>query len=152
MADAKIEVEVGQFRFSGEGEQQWLAQQMDKILKSAESLIELAPPQANPNAASTGNASGTGHASTDEALPQFLQRASGTKSQVNKFLATAEWLHRKGHKQVGTSDVTKALKDAHQNRLSNPADCLGRNASKGFCVKDGKHFYVTDEGRKHLGL
>ncbi len=34
MADAKIEDEVGQFRFKAEGEQQWLAQQKDKTLKS----------------------------------------------------------------------------------------------------------------------
>lgn len=151
MADAKIEVEVGQFRFSGEGEQQWLAQQMDKILKSAESLTKLAPPQApaSPNGGYGG--SDTDPPATDEALPHFLKRMKAT-SQVNKYLATAEWLHQKGTTRVKTSDVTKALKDARQGKLSNAGDCLGKNTSKGFCVKEGRSFYVTDEGRKHIGV
>ncbi len=151
MADAKVEVEVGQFRFSGEGEQQWLAQQMDKILRSAESLTRLAPPKARtePNVGCEVNDAAP--QMTGEALPHFLTRTKAT-SQVDRYLATAEWLHRKEYEQVKTRDVTKALKDARQNRLSNPADCLGKNTTKGHCVKDGKSFYVTPEGRKHLGL
>jgi hypothetical protein len=151
MAEAKIEVEVGQFRFSGEGEQGWLAQQMDKILKSAEALTRLAPPVAPPTPNPAGD-SGDDSSAADEALPQFLDRANAKKSQVDRFLATAEWLGRRGTKELTTSKVSRALKDAHQSKLSNPSDCLAKNSSKGFCVKDGKNFYVTDDGRKHLGL
>lgn len=151
MAEAKIRVSVGAFRFSGEGEQQWLAQQLDKILKSAESLIELTPSQSACGETTTIGENGGNHHSTNEALPQFLARTNAD-SQVDKYLATAEWLHRKGYQRVRTADVTKALKDAHQNRLSNAAQCLATNASKGYCVKEGDRFYVTDEGRKRLRL
>ena len=151
MSDAKIQVEVGQFRFSREGEQQWLAQQMDKILKSAEALTNLASVLAS-NGTAQVEGGGAGNKTIDEALPQFLKRTQVGKRQVDRFLATGEWLHLKGKKSVRTADVSKALKDAHQSKLGNPADCFAQNASKGFCVKDGKEFYVTDEGRKHLGL
>jgi len=151
MANAKIEVEIGQFRFSGEGEQQWLAQQMDKILKSAESLTKLVPSAAPTNLNLSGNnRDETPH--TDETLPHFLQRTKATKTQVDKFLATAEWLHRKGHKQLSTSDVSKAITNAHQTKLKNASDCLGKNTQKGYCEKNGKSFYVTDLGREYLGL
>ena len=152
MPDAKIEVQIGQFKFSGEGEQKWLAEQMDKILKSAHDIIKIAP--VSPPSPNSGQGTGnyTPPPVTNEALPQFLQRTNATKSQVDKYLATAEWLHLKGNKLVKTGDITKALKDAHQSRLGNAADCLAKNASKGFCVKEGREFYVTDEGRKHLGL
>mgnify|MGYP006277550921 CR=1 FL=1 len=157
MADAKIEVEVGQFRFSGEGEQQWLAQQMDKILKSAESLTKLAPPPTPQPPSGGGNEEKHGgddseHRKTTDALPQFLQKANATKSQVDKFLATAEWLHRKGNRLIKTGDVTAALREAHQGKLANASVSLASNSKKGYCVKDGGGFYVTDEGRTHLGL
>jgi len=151
MSSARIEVEVGQFRFSGEGEQQWLAQQMDKILKSAEELTKLAP-LVPPLSSSNGERNSNDDLpSTNQTLPQFLKKASAT-TQVDKFLATAEWLYRKGNRHIKPLDVTKALKDAHQNKLTNPSQCLAENVNKGYCEKDGKSFYVTDEGRKHLKL
>ena len=152
MAEARIEVEIGQFRFSGQGEEQWLAQQMDKIIKSAETLINLAPPPVPVQATGGQGGNGSDPTPADEALPQFLARTNATANQVRKFLATAEWLHRKGTEIVKTTNVTQALRDAHQKRLKNASDCLAKNAAKGFCVKDGAGFYVTDEGRKHLGL
>jgi len=32
MSEAKIEIKVGQIEFSGQGEQEWVAKQLDKIL------------------------------------------------------------------------------------------------------------------------
>lgn len=49
-----------------------------------------------------------------------------------------------------TSDVTKALKDSNQTRLGNPSDSLNQNVTKGYCEKDGKEFYVTEEGKNSL--
>lgn len=148
MAEAKIQVEVGQFGFSGEGEQQWLAQQMDKILKSAESLTKLALPASQDGGK---NAGGGKDIATDATLPHFLKEVNAS-SQVNVFLATAEWLRRKGKSTISTGDVSKALKEAHQNKLANASQCLANNVSNGYCEKDGKGFYVTDQGRKQLGL
>ena len=36
-------------------------------------------------------------------------------------------------------------------KLSNPSDSLNSNVGKGYCEKDGKHFFVTPEGRQSLG-
>jgi hypothetical protein len=154
MADAKIEIKVGQIEFSGEGQQDWVAKQLDKILAKAEDLVALVPAPQD---------TGTGGSGTDErkpmgkdsaiagkTLPSFLNEKGASKPQVKKFLATAVWLEAKGKKGIETSDVTKALKNSNQSRLSNPADCLNKNVTKGFCVKDGKQFFVTTEGKKSL--
>ena len=43
MSESKIEIKIGQITFSGQGEQDWVAKQLDKILAQAEKLIQLAP-------------------------------------------------------------------------------------------------------------
>ena len=151
MATAKIEVVIGSFQFSGEGEQQWLAQQMDKILVSAQELTKLGV-AASPSGSGGGATQEVPDSdAAKEALPKFLQRTNATKNQVDKFLATAQWLHAKGAKNIKTADVNKAIRDASQSKLNNASDNLNKNVSKGFCVKEGSGFYVTDEGRTHLG-
>jgi hypothetical protein len=42
------------------------------------------------------------------------------------------------------------LVDNQQKRLANPADCLNKNVSKGFCEKNDGGFYITPEGLKKL--
>jgi hypothetical protein len=64
-----------------------------------------------------------------------------------KFLATAIWLDAKGKSKMTTTDVTTALKDAHQGRLGNASECLTQNVRKGLCEKHGKEFFVTEDGR-----
>lgn len=86
-------------------------------------------------------------------LASFLKQTKSKSSQVRRFLATAEWLHRSGKEALTTRDVSSALDKNRQNKLSNPADCLNKNVTKGYCEKrTGGQFYVTDEGRKSLGL
>ena len=36
MSDAKIDIKIGQIQFSGQGEQDWVAKQLDKIIAQAE--------------------------------------------------------------------------------------------------------------------
>ena len=68
-----------------------------------------------------------------------------------KFLATAAWLHAKGSKRLTTADVSKALDDNNQGKLTNASDSLAKNVKKGYCEKSGRQFYVTDEGTKSAG-
>jgi hypothetical protein len=70
---------------------------------------------------------------------------------VRKFLATACWLTAKGTERLTTGDITKALSDNRQGKLTNAAECLNNNVTKGFCEKEGKQFYVTEEGFTSLG-
>jgi hypothetical protein len=160
MADAKIEVKVGQFSFAGEGTQDWLAQQLDKILGKAEKIAELSE-KVSKVSASAGSQDNSGHKAADfsssgdigkKTLPAFLKDANATSKQVDKFLAASIWIEAKGKARITTADVTSALKTANQSRLSNPADCLAKNINKGFCERDGKDFFVTEDGKKSLGL
>ena len=155
MGSGKIEFRIGGIDFCGEGEEKWVASQLDKILEKAPDLLEIAPTNGgeNDNGGDSGNDSGGGAPagqSTKLSLPNFL-KTKNAKSQVERFLATAEWITLRGTKMLTTKDVTSALKDSHQSRLGNPADCLNQNVKKGHCEKDGKSFFVTPDGRKSVG-
>ncbi|MCF8031792.1 MAG: hypothetical protein K9K66_00625 [Desulfarculaceae bacterium] len=151
MSVAKIEFEIGNIRFSGEGDQAWLGQQLDKIIDRAEELIKLAPSQ---KAGDPGGQSGSlppdNSDIAQKTLPAFLKDKNATKKQVRKFLATAAWLQAKGGKRLKTGDVTSALKDSNQTRLNNASDCLSQNVAKGYCEKDGAEFFVTQDGMESL--
>lgn len=153
MSDAKIDIKIGQIQFSGQGEQDWVAKQLDKIIAQAEKLIQLAPLPENDE----GNGGDHDHkpmkpdaAIAKKTLPAFLAEKNAATNQVKKFLATAVWLEAKGKSRMQSKDVTEALRTANQTKLKNPALCLLRNVSKGLCEKDGNQFFVTDDGKKSL--
>lgn len=151
MSNAKIDIKIGQIQFSGEGEQDWVAKQLDKIIAQAEKLIQLAPPENEQDGEEDGQKPmGKDSAIAKKTLPVFLGERNATKNQVKKFLATAVWLEAKGKGKLTTRDISKALNDSRQSRLGNPADCLNQNVSKGHCEKNGKEFFVTDDGKKSL--
>jgi hypothetical protein len=159
MADVKIQFKAGAVEFSCEGsagDKQWLAEQLDKILVNAPSLISAVPePQENENG---GNGQGHRDGAPMQADPDiakkplaaFLREKNATTNQVRKFLAAAAWLEAKGKKRLSTGDVTKALREANQARIGNPSDSLAKNINKGFCERDGDEFFVTEEGKGSL--
>lgn len=145
MSDAKIEIKAGGAEFNATGNQDWVAKQLDKFFANAASLAAIAPPAAD-NGGSGGNGNGKQKPTTGIAskpLATYLKEQGATTSQVKKFYSTAVWLHAKGATRITTADVTAALRAANQTRLSNPADCLNQNVSKGLCEKDGKQFFVA---------
>jgi hypothetical protein len=156
MAEAKIEIKVGAFTFTGEGTEKWLSGELDKLLTKLPELIEIAPQQSGGEDA--GARAGTAAEATKKngklgSLPNFLKDKNATTNQVKKFLATAVWLHdTTGKDRITTGDVTKALKNASQNRLTNPSDALNQNVGKGHAEKDGDSgFFVAEPGRTSLG-
>lgn len=151
MSEAKVFIKVGGFEFSGEGDQEWVAKQLDKILTKADELVNLSPPSASEVVKTEHHKPmGTDAGIAKMTLPSFLSDKTATKNQTKKFLATAIWLEAKGKSRMGTGDIARALKDANQNRLSNPSECLNQNIAKGYCEKDGKDFFVTSEGKASL--
>lgn len=108
MGEAKMDIKIGEIQFSGQGEQEWVAKQLDKILGQAEKLIQLAPPPAQPESAEH-KPMGKDSAIAKMTLPSFLSEKGATKNQVKKFLATSVWLEAKGQSRLQTSDVTRAL-------------------------------------------
>jgi hypothetical protein len=148
MGEAKIDVRVGEVSFSGEGEGKWVAEQFDKMLKHLPDLVAVAPVQAEAGAPSSAPGAGKAKAT----LASFLASTNSKTNQVRRFLATALWLQNSGKTHLTTAEVSKALSDNHQNRLTNPSQCLAENVKQGFCEKSGKkEFYVTDEGRDEIG-
>lgn len=151
MSEAKVLIKVGGFEFSGEGDQEWVSKQLDKILAKAHELVNLAPPPAAEEAKGEHHKPmGADAGIAKKTLPAFLSEKGTGKNQIKKFLVTAIWLEAKGKARLSTGDVSKALKDANQSKLSNPSECLNQNISKGHCEKDGKEFFVTAEGKASL--
>jgi hypothetical protein len=148
MSEAKIDIKIGHVQFSGEGEQDWVAKQLDKILAQAEKLMRIAPEDHSDDFhAGRGGKDGS---ISNLSLANFLNSKNAQKDQMKKFVATAIWLHAKGTPRLEPKDVTKALADASQKRLGNPRDILRRAISKGLCDRQGRQFYVTDIGKENL--
>ena len=150
----KIDFTVGGISFSGEGEEAWLASQLDKIIEKAPSLLVVAPV---PEVSGEGKEAAKQEPMKQDpniaglTLSNFLKEKNSTRNQMSKFLATAVWLEAKGKTRIATSDIVQALKDANQSRLANASDLLAKNVTKGYCERDGKEFFVTTEGKASLG-
>jgi len=144
----KIEVTLGSLTFSGEGEQSWLAEQLDKVLQANSELAQV-PAKADASSSNGGSVQVAGAFSSS--MASYIKEKGGESNQVDRFLISADWLRRRGITKINTSAVSKALLENHQKRLANPADCLNKNVAKGYCEKTGKDFFITPEGLKKLG-
>lgn len=154
---SKLELVVGEFKFFGEGEEAWLAEQLDKILKNAEEILKLSPEKTKvEEIKSSGHDIETKNLKSqknDVPLAKFLSQNDATTNQIKKFLGAAVWLScYKNKTDLTTSDITSALKEAGQTRLGNPSDCLAKNVSKGVLEKHGKEFIVTVHGKEEFGV
>ncbi len=158
MGQAKVEITIGQIIFLGEGEPSWVSEQLDKILDRAESLLSLTPNNVittvpGVNSAEHQEANLSGHNEiASKPLAIWLKEQGADTSQTFKFLATAIWLESKGQSRLTTRDVSTALSKANQKRLSNASECLNKNVTQGLCEKEGKQFFVTEEGKRKLGI
>ena len=151
MAESKIHIKVGAVEFSGEGDAKWLSAELDKLLEKIPDLARVpSHPKHDHHSAATGDTLAPESKATGS-LGSYLKASKATSNQIRKFLAVAVWLHdRTSLENIATKDVTKALSDNHQSKLTNPAHCLNQNVRKGFCEKSGKEFFVTAEGRENL--
>lgn len=150
MGEAKIQIKVGAIEFSGEGDEKWVATQLDKILAKATDLIQLAPTKASDvGSGSKGDESGA-NLGTEVPLGAFLKIMKVGSNQVRRFLATAIWLSGRGNKTLTTRDITNALSENHQSKLTNPSNCLNQNVTKGYCEKQGRQFFVTSDGLESM--
>jgi len=144
MAQSKIAVTVGNVSFSGEGEPEWLAEQLERVLAVAPQIV---------STQLVGRApfDDSGDREFTASLAGYIKEKGGENSQVDRFLVAADWLRRHGLDKLTTGDVSRALKENHQKRLANPADCLNKNVSKGFCEKSDGGFFITPDGLRKLG-
>ena len=143
----KIGLTIGNLSFSGEGDQDWLDQQISKLIDIAPQL-QVATSGDDISSTPEPKQSVT---VAPESLATYLKTKGGDTVQTQRFLATAGWLWRRGERPLNTRAVTKALQDHQQKRLGNAADCLNQNVGKGFCEKTKEGFFITPEGWKQLG-
>jgi dihydroorotase-like cyclic amidohydrolase len=146
-APAKIDIKVGTISFTAEGEQSWVAEQLAKVLETAQSAGAIQGTTAESPAVQKPVAEGDFTMS----LGAFIKAKSAESNQVKRFLATAAWLEKRGAVALATALVTEALTKHKQTGLRNPAQCLNQNVSKGLCEKKGKGFFITPEGWASLG-
>lgn len=157
MSESKIEIKFGEISFSGEGDSAWLSEQLDKILDRA-SELRLSSAIASTQLSNVANtihqeADLSGHSEiSTKPLATWLREKGADTNQNQKFLATAVWIEAKGKNRIQTSDITAALSNANQKRLGNATECLNQNIKKGYCEKEGKQFYVTEEGKRSLAI
>lgn len=145
---SKIRIRVGDVEVEYEGPEAFLEKKLPGLISQLSEVAKSAP--AASDSEETPRTKRKPAAKKVGTLAAFLKEHDATSAQTRKFLATAEWLHRGGKKELKTVDVTKALREAHQKRLGNPSQCLNSNVSQGYCEKQGKDFYVTDEGKASL--
>ncbi len=83
----------------------------------------------------------------DSPLYQFILDKKVATNQVRKFLATAVFLARSNNvSKLSTPMISRALKSYGIEKLQNASDCLNKNEKKGYCIKDGKEFIITENG------
>jgi hypothetical protein len=151
MTTGKIEVNVGGLTFSAEGEQDWLAKQLDKILEAAPAVAGASHPAPQQTAKQPSQLTGQTGGAFSATLASYIKAQNADDNQVKRFLATADWLQRRGEKTLTTRSVTAALKNNQQKKLTNAADCLNQNVGKGYCEKADGGFFITPDGLKALG-
>jgi len=152
MSESKITIKIGSIEFSGEGDANWLEKQLNKIIDKAPDLVAISTENSTGNNDEGKHHKPIGRDSgiAKKALGTYLQERNATANQNKKFLVTAIWLESKGSKRLKTNDITKALRDANQKKLSNASLNLNRTVKQGYCERDGDQFFVTDEGKKSL--
>lgn len=154
---AKLRLKYGELQIEYEGEQAFLRDGFVEMLQQAGEVLGRLP-----NAPIVHQPAPLGlpepppinaqfEAVFSTSLHAHLKAKGADKKQVEKFLATADWLRRRGSNELNTAAVSKALAENQQSKLSNPADCLNQNVAKGFCEKTASGFFITPEGISHLG-
>lgn len=161
MANGRLEFKIGNIEFIGEGEQEWVTLQLEKMLERIPDLQKENPtkviksqPETDTSEAMLPSNSGgdlfSTPKTTQRAIPEnlstFLRSKDCIDKQRRKFLGTAVWLQQNGKQLIKTKEVTDALRAARQVKITNPSHQLNQNISQGFCQKEGNGFYVTPQG------
>jgi hypothetical protein len=161
MANGRLEFKIGNIEFIGEGEQEWVTQQLEKMLKrvpdlqkeGAQKIVKPQPKTDTSHLVLPSTLEGDLFSApkvTPRVIPEnlstFLRNKDCIDKQRRKFLGSAVWLQQNGKQLIKTKEVTDALRAARQVKITNPSHQLNQNISQGFCQKEGNGFYVTPQG------
>jgi hypothetical protein len=148
MSDSKIQVKVGIVEFSGEGEQEWLAAQLDKILEKVPELLKIE--MAMPGNIGSNGQNGGGHGSASSGGVKNLSVLNitgklGTKSGGDLVTAAGAYLHFIENKQAFSRDeITQTMKKAvgiYKDSMSaNLTTTLAQLEKNGTLTKSGNSY------------
>jgi len=113
MSDSKIQVKVGIVEFSGEGNQDWLAKQLDKILDKVPELLKIEVGDLkNENVAGNDGHSKGGKTFSGLSVLNIAGKLS-SKSGADVVIAAAAYLHFvKGKTIFSREELSSTMKDA----------------------------------------
>jgi hypothetical protein len=116
MSDSKIQVKVGIVEFSGEGNQEWLSKQLDKILEKVPELlkIEVGSPANKNNQSNNSGGSGAGGQGAISGLSVLnIAGKLSSKSGSDLAIVAAAFLHFAESKSSFSRDeISSTMKKA----------------------------------------
>lgn len=146
MSDSKIQVKVGIVEFSGEGNQDWLAKQLDKILDKVPELLKI-------EVGGTKNEKGNGGTDTGgKALSRLsvlnIAGKLSAKSGAEVAVAAAAYLHFVKAKPVfSKKDLSAAMKEAtgiyKNSMLANLTTTLAQLEKNGTFTKTSTSYSLN---------
>ena len=111
MSDSKIQVKVGIVEFSGEGNQDWLAKQLDKILDKVPELLKIEV--SGPKHDIDNGPAETGRKSLSGLSVLNITGKLGAKSGAEVAVAAAAYLHFvKGKPIFSRDELSSTMKEA----------------------------------------
>jgi len=135
MSDSKIQVKVGIVEFSGEGNQEWLAAQLDKILEKVPELLKIEVTSTTPGLNSVQN--GAVNSTQSNLSVLNIVGKLNSKSGGDLVIAASAYLHFTENKTSFTRDdislnMKKAIgiyKDSFSANLTTTLASLEKNGS-----------------------
>ncbi|QEC66352.1 hypothetical protein FRZ67_03175 [Panacibacter ginsenosidivorans] len=153
MSDSKIQVKVGIVEFSGEGNQDWLAKQLDKILDKVPELLKIevgdSTNKDNQNKGGGSGSSNVGGAGTISGLSVLnIAGKLSNKSGSDLVIIAAAFLHFvEGKTSFTRDDISTAMKKAtgvyKDNYLSNLTKYLTQLEKNSTLLKSGTTYSLN---------
>lgn len=148
MSESKIQVKVGIVEFSGEGNQDWLAIQLDKILEKVPELlkIEVSNSANNPPIEAQISATQNNHSTTLSVLN--IAGKLNSKSGGDLVIAAAAYLHfTEGKSNFTRDDISSNMKKAtgiyKDSFLANLTKTLAGMEKNGSLLKNGSTYCLN---------
>lgn len=158
MSDSKIQVKVGIVEFSGEGNQDWLAKQLDKILDKIPELLKIEVGDST-NKNSQNNNSGSGRSSGGGTISGLsvlnIAGKLSNKSGSDLVIIAAAFLHFvEGKTSFTRDDISSAMKKAtgvyKDNYLSNLTKYLTQLEKNSTLLKSGTTYSLSTSKANEL--
>ncbi len=135
MSDSKIQIKIGIVEFSGEGNQEWLGQQFDKILAKVPELVKIEMATPRPTEINKNNPIPTTHNETINLSMVSIAAKLNCKSGQDVATAAAAFLKFvQGKSSFNRDEISDSMKKAtgyfkasYNNNLTNILGALVKN-------------------------